>query len=99
MVSLFDGGGPSLAAMTQHATKLGETVRYRRMRPERLGLHAGEAGFLESRVTGGATVHHAQLGQPNLLQTGLESAREGGSVTPSANQAHIPLLVSRHSRK
>ena len=66
-MGFFDRGGGALSSMAQDAAKFGELVRNRRMRTEWLRLDVDQARLAQRDVTGGATVHHAEFGNPDLL--------------------------------
>src|SRR6202007_250990 len=68
-------------------------VGNRWMRAIRLRGDIGEAGFFHSNVTGGAAVDHAQLGQPDLLNSSLKVPLQRVGVTAIANHLQISVLI------
>src|SRR3954468_12593012 len=58
-----------LAAMARRASKLIQLVRNRRMSPIGLAGHITQADFFESNVATGTAVDHAQLREPDLLNS------------------------------
>ena len=92
-VSLADRSRRSLAAVTGHTTELRQGVWNRRMRPERLLLNVAQAGLLQSDVTGGAAVHHALIGQPDLLDAVLHPLLQRDCFGAPANQVLVLVLV------
>src|SRR5579864_94316 len=93
VVRLLDSCGSSLTVMANHAAKLGERVGHRRVRTEGFPAHIIEARFLQGHVAGCATVHHALLGNPYLVDAAFKSPPQTRRIRPCADQPQIVLLV------
>ena len=53
----------------------------------------GQARFFQTKVAGGATVCDLLLGQPDLLDAGLEVPFQGDRIGTAADETQILLLV------
>ena len=93
-VSFFDGSRSALSTMAHRASKLFELMRDRRMRTVGLRGDVHQRRFFESRMTGLAAIDDIHLGQPDLLDAGLEVAAQGDGVTALADQFFVAALVA-----
>src|SRR5579864_4295742 len=63
------------------------------MRAEGLRAHVRQRSFLHRDVARGASIHHAQFGQPGLLQPRLKASLQSRCIPAKPDQAQILLLI------
>src|SRR5271165_6090152 len=69
-------------------------MRNDRVFAERLLRHVPKAGFIESKVAGGAAVDDAQFRQPDLMNARLEPATQAHGISAIVDQRQVvPLIV------
>src|SRR5579863_7201476 len=90
---LFNGCGGTLSTMAGRASELIQIVRNYRMFPIRLHGHIGQAGFFQTHMATGTSVNHAQLGQPDLLNSASEVPLQRVGVTAIAEHLPIAMLI------
>jgi hypothetical protein len=84
-MSFLNGCGRALSAMAGYASKLIQLMGNYGMPTEGLRTHIRQAGFLQSDMTGRATVYHAEIRQPDLLNSALQMALQRNRVTSATN--------------
>ena len=77
VMCLGDCCGGSLAAMADNASKSIQRVRNHRVFAERLLLHIGKTGFVQSQVAGRAAVDDAQIPAATSDECPAENGDEG----------------------
>ena len=93
VMRLRNGGGRTLSAMADHASKLIELMRNHGMRAERLLAHVGEAGLVQSEVAGGAAVDDAEFRQPDLLNAAWKCRCSVTASLRFADQPQVAVLI------
>ena len=94
-VGFLDRGRGALAAMAHYATELVQCVRDYWMAAEGLSANIFEAGFFQSDVAGGTSIHDSELRQPDLLDAIVfaKVALQGYRFSATCNQRQILLLI------
>ena len=83
---LLYGGRGTLSAMTGRAAELRQGVRNHGVLAKCHGANIGQAGFLHSKMAGGAPVGHLLFRNPDLLDAALEVSFEGDGIGASADE-------------
>ena len=94
VVRLGNGGGCSLTAMADHASKSVKRVRNCRVLAEWLLLHVAKTGLLQSQMTGRAAIDDAQFRQPYLMDARLKAAAQADRISAIVNQSKVVALIA-----